>query len=147
MVAAAFFASSVVFGSIYSFGGIPEPDGGLFPSEHGCRIRLLLDDIGGLLPAGAPAGRIADHFGPRAIVAVGAVIFGGGLCLTAFVDYLWLAYLTYALGAGVGGACCYVPTLSVMGVGCVRQRNTALEIAAGGTGAGTVRIPTDRRCL
>lgn len=49
---------------------------------------------------GAYAGRAADRFGPRAIVAVGATILGLGLSLSALVNQIWAGYLTY----GIGGA-------------------------------------------
>jgi MFS family permease len=75
------------------------------------------------------------------VVAAGAAILATGLCLTAVVDDLWLAYLTYAIGAGFGGACCYIPTISMVGGWFVRQRNTALGVAAAGTGGGTFAIP------
>jgi MFS family permease len=57
------------------------------------------------------------------------------------VENLWLAFLTYVIGAGVGGACCYIPTLAVVGRWFARRRNTALGIAAAGTGSGTLAFP------
>ena len=40
-----------------------------------------------------------------------------------------------------GGACCYLPTLAIIGGWFVRHRNTALGIAAAGTGCGTMVLP------
>jgi hypothetical protein len=34
----------------------------------------------------------------------GAVILGLGLCLTALAKNIWVAYLTYGLGVGLGTA-------------------------------------------
>lgn len=78
---------------------------------------------------------------PRIIVAAGAFILGSGLCLTALADYIWFCYLAYGIGVGVGGACCYLPTLAIIGGWFVRHRNTALGIAAAGTGCGTMVLP------
>jgi predicted MFS family arabinose efflux permease len=54
---------------------------------------------------------------------------------------IWLCYLAYAVGVGLGGACCYLPALAITGGWFVRHRNTALGIAAAGTGCGTLVLP------
>ena len=61
--------------------------------------------------------------------------------LTALADHIWFCYLAYGIGVGVGGACCYLPTLAIIGGWFVRHRNTALGIAAAGTGCGTMVLP------
>lgn len=90
---------------------------------------------------GALAGCLADRFAPRVIVAVGAAILGSGLCLTAAADRIWLCYLAYGIGVGIGGACCYMPSLAIVGGWFIRRRNTALGVAAAGTGCGTMVFP------
>jgi MFS family permease len=72
------------------------------------------------------------------VVATGAVVMGAGLALTSVIDRLWLGYLTYGLGVGVGVACAYVPMVAVVGGWFIRRRNTALGIAVAGIGFGTV---------
>lgn len=52
---------------------------------------------------GVFSGRIADRIGPRRVLIVGAVCMVAGLLATSQVDRLWLGYLTYALGVGLGG--------------------------------------------
>ena len=141
IVASAFFASSVVFGVIYSFG--------VFLQPMAADFRVDVAAVSGFFSItsivyyllGAPAGRLADRCGPRPVVAAGAVILGAGLCLTAAVGNIWVAYLSYAIGVGVGGACCYVPTLAIVGGWFERRRNAALGIAAAGTGSGTLAFP------
>lgn len=86
-------------------------------------------------------GRFADRFGPRRVVTVGAVALGLGLGLAALAGHIWFGYLTYGVGVGIGAACCYVPTLAVIGGWFVRRRNTALGVAAAGTGCGTMALP------
>jgi len=63
---------------------------------------------------------------------------GVGLILTSMIDRLWLGYLTYGIGVGVGVACAYVPMVAVVGGWFIRRRNTALGIAVAGIGFGTV---------
>src|SRR6266851_6296780 len=87
---------------------------------------------------GPVTGHLSDRFGPRIVVASGALIMGLGLALTSMIDRLWLGYLTYGLGVGVGVACAYVPMVAVVGGWFLRRRNTALGIAVAGIGFGTV---------
>ncbi|TWT11462.1 MFS transporter [Reyranella sp. CPCC 100927] len=141
VVAAAFIGGFVVFGVMYSFGAffmamVREFDASRtaasgFFSATGCAFYIL----------GAGAGHLADRWGPRIVVATGAVVMGGSLVLTAFIEHLWVGYLTYGVGMGLGAACAYVPTLSVVGGWFTRRRATALGIAAAGTGCGMLAVP------
>lgn len=131
-----------VFGNLCSIWGRLQPRRVLaagrrrIPRGSGGSVRVLLITSVVFYGLGAFAGRAADRAGPRIVAAAGAIVLGLGLCLTAIVDRVWLGYLTY--GVGVGGACCYVPTLAVVGRWFERQRNMALGLAAAGTGAGTM---------
>ncbi len=87
---------------------------------------------------GPVTGHLSDRFGPRIVVATGAIGMGVGLALTSIIDRLWLGYLSYGLGVGVGVACAYVPMVAVVGGWFLRRRNTALGIAVAGIGFGTV---------
>jgi MFS family permease len=140
-VAAAFLASSVAFGVIYSFGVFLKPMAADFRASAASVSAFFSITSVIYYALGALAGRLADRWGPRAVVAVGAMILGTGLCLTAVAGDIRLAYLTYGIGVGVGGACCYVPSLAAVGGWFVRRRNAALGVAAAGTGAGTLAVP------
>jgi MFS family permease len=141
VVASAFSASFVVFGVIYSFGVFLKPIATEFHADPAAASAFFSITAVVYYGFGAFAGRAADRFGPRAIVASGAAILGLGLCLTALVHQIWFGYLTYGIGVGIGGACCYVPTLSVVGGWFVKHRNAALGVAAAGTGGGTMVVP------
>ena len=43
------------------------------------------------------------------------IVMGAGMVLTAFIGHIWVGYLTYGVGVGVGAACAYVPTLAMVG--------------------------------
>ena len=90
---------------------------------------------------GSITGWLSDRFGPQRIVAAGAVIMGAGLALTAAAPRMWIGYLAYGAGAGIGASCAYIPTLALVGGWFTRHRTTALGVAAAGTGCGTLLMP------
>lgn len=141
MVGAAFVVGFVVFGVTYSFGAFLKPMAAEFGSGRAATSAFF--SITGLIfyLLGSVAGHVSDRCGPRIIVWAGAVIMGVGLVLTAFIREVWVGYLTYGLGVGVGSACAYVPTLAIIGGWFDKRRNTALGIAAAGTGCGTLLVP------
>ncbi|HJU11972.1 MAG TPA: MFS transporter, partial [Candidatus Binataceae bacterium] len=100
MAMAAFFASFVVFGVIYSFGVFLKPMAAEFHANAAKASAFFSFTSLVYYVLGAFTGRLADRFGPRMIVAAGAVILGLGLCLTALTNNIWVAYLTYGLGVG-----------------------------------------------
>jgi MFS family permease len=140
-VAAAFLAGFVVFGITYSFGVFVEP---MTMEFHASRaVTSALFSITGLTfyAFGSLSGHLSDRVGPRIVVSTGAVLLGSGLVSTAFVERMWGGYLTYGIGVGLGAACAYVPTLAIVGGWFTRRRNTALGIAAAGTGCGMLLVP------
>ena len=140
-VAAAFLAGFVVFGTTYSFGVFVEP---MTTEFHGSRtVTSALFSITGLTfyALGSLTGYLSDRLGPRIVVSAGAVLLGAGLVSTAFIEQMWGGYLTYGIGVGLGAACAYVPTLAIVGGWFTRSRNTALGIAAAGTGCGMLFVP------
>ena len=140
-VMSAFAASFIVFGVIYSFGVFLKPMAAEFHVGAVGSSAFFSITAALFYSSGALAGCLADRFAPRVIVAVGAAILGSGLCLTAAADRIWLCYLAYGIGVGIGGACCYMPSLAIVGGWFIRRRNTALGVAAAGTGCGTMVFP------
>src|SRR6266851_8461054 len=109
MVAAAFVAMFTVYGVAYSFGAFFKPMAAEFGAARSATSAIFSVTvlIWGLL--GPVCGHLSDKYGPRIVVATGALAIGLGLALTAIIDRLWFSYLTYGLGVGVGIACAYVP--------------------------------------
>lgn len=138
MVAAAFVAMFSVYGVAYSFGAFFKPMAAEFGAARSATSAVFSVTvlIWGLL--GPVCGHLSDRYGPRIVVATGGVVMGLGLALTAMIDRLWVSYLTYGLGVGVGIACAYVPLVAVVGGWFIRRRNTALGISVAGIGFGTV---------
>jgi len=141
VVLSAFIAGFVVFGVMYSFGVFFTPMAAEFhASRAGTSVFFAI--TGTLFYfSGSITGRLSDRFGPRRIIAAGALIMGAGLTFTAAAPRMWIGYLTYGAGAGIGASCAYVPTLALVGGWFTRHRTTALGLAAAGTGCGTLLIP------
>ena len=138
MVAAAFTAMFATYGVAYSFGAFFKPMAIEFGAPRSATSAVFSITVLVWATLGPVTGHLSDRFGPRVVVATGAIVMGVGLALTAAIDRLWIAYLTYGLGVGVGIACAYVPMVAVVGGWFMRRRNTALGIAVAGIGFGTV---------
>ena len=141
IVAAAFTTGFVVFGIIYSFGVFFEPMATELGASRAATSGLF--SVTGLVFyfSGSLTGHLGDRLGPRIVVGAGAIVMSAGLVLTAFIGRMGLGYVTYGIGVGVGAACVYVPTLAIVGGWFVKQRNTALGVAAAGTGCGMLTVP------
>jgi MFS family permease len=140
MVAAAFVAMFAVYGIAYSFGAFFKPMAAEFGAPKSSTSAIFSLTVFVWCVLGWPAGHLSDRFGPRIVVGAGALVMGAGLVLTAFIDRLWMGYLTYSLGVGIGIATAYVPMVAVVGGWFLRRRNTALGIAVAGIGCGTVLV-------
>ena len=138
MVATTFFACFVIYGVVYSFGVFFKPMAGEFAASRAntSAVFSITACIYNLL--GIVSGHLSDRFGPRPVVIAGAIAMGIGLVATAFIDRLWVGYITYGLGVGIGVACIYVPMLAVVSGWFVKGRNLALGIAVSGVGCGTL---------
>src|SRR5271169_6337733 len=138
MVAAAFVAMCAVYGVAYSFGAFFKPMAAEFGARRSATSAVFSITVLVWCFLGPVTGHLSDRFGPRIVVATGAVVMSIGLALTSMIDRLWLGYITYGIGVGVGVACAYVPMVAVVGGWFIRRRNTALGIAVAGIGFGTV---------
>src|SRR5664279_2683626 len=138
IVVAAFFASFVAFGVSYSFGIFLKPLATQFGVSHAVMSTLFSVLIVLSLFLSPLTGDIADHLGPRPVVAAGALLMGAGLILTARVHYFPLIFLTYGLGAGGAVACVYIPSVAAVGEWFKVRRDIALGIAISGIGCGTL---------
>ena len=141
VVAATFLSTATVFGVTYSFTTFLTAMSDEFGSGNGSTALLFGLTIFFLFVLGLPAGRASDRWGPRPVVVVGCAAMVTGLVLTSFVDRIWLGYLTYGFGIGVGAACCYVPLVSQVSGWFDKYRALAIGIAVSGIGVGTLIGP------
>jgi MFS family permease len=139
-VGVAFVAMFVVFGVAYSFGAFFRSMADEFGAGSGATSAVFSLTACCYFLLGSVSGRAVDRVGPKPVLVAGAVAMGVGLALTAAVDRLWLGYVTYGLGVGIGVACGYVPMVAVVGGWFERRRATALGVAVAGIGLGTLAV-------
>ncbi len=138
VVLAAFTGAFVSFGVTYTFGVFLRPIATTFGVTH-ATMSGLFAVIAALTFFVAPfTGEIADHHGPRAVVAFGAVLMGVSLILAGRVNSFWMLVLTYGVGLGTAAACIYIPAISAVGEWFETRRDIALGISVSGIGCGTL---------
>lgn len=139
---------AVSFGTIYTFGAFfdamaDEFDSGLGPTSIVFGITAFL-----FFGTGAASGFLADRWGARPLVLVGGAMFALGLFLTSRVDALWQGYLTYGIGAGLGGGLFVSPVFAMIAGWFDRQRGIAQGVVATGSGVGTlILLPLTERLI
>lgn len=141
VVWAAFACMLVIFGSAYSFAAFFAS----FASEFSAQRAdvALVFGLSGLLyfVLGAPAGALADRFGPRATCTAGIAVLAAGLFAASFARSLGVVYLAYGVGIGLGVALVYTPAMGAVMPWFMRHRGLASGIASSGIGAGTLVVP------
>jgi MFS family permease len=140
MTAAAFVALFASYGIAYSFGAFFKPMAAEFGAARSQTSIVFSLTVFVWSMSGSLAGHLADRYGPRVVVTTGALVMAAGLILTAFIDRLWVGYITYSIGVGTGIATSYVPMIAVVGGWFLKRRNSALGIAVAGIGCGTVVV-------
>ena len=127
-----------VFGVAYSYGAFLEPMAREFGTGSAATSELFSITAFLYFSLGIVSGPAVDRFGPRPVLLLGAAVIGAGLLLTSLAHQIWLAYLTYGLGVGIGAACGYVPMVAVIAGWFERRRSLASGLAVSGIGVGTL---------
>ena len=134
----AFASMFICFGVVYSFGAFFDSMVSEFKASSSATSAVFSITTFIFLTGGIVSGMVADRIGARPVLIFGGISLGLGLCLTSLVNSLWVTYITFGVGVGVGVACGYVPMLAVVGAWFERRRAAALGIAVTGVGLGTL---------
>jgi len=139
-VGCAFVSMFICFGVVYSFGAFFDPMSSEFDTGSSATSALFSITTFIFFTGGIFSGMAVDRFGPKPVLIFGGFSMGFGLYLTSQVNSLWVGYMTYGLGVGMGVACGYVPMLAVVGAWFERRRAAALGVAVTGVGLGTLIV-------
>ncbi len=137
-VGCAFVSMFICFGITYSFGAFFDSMSSEFNTGRSATSAIFSITTFIFFTGGIISGNFADRFGPKPVLIVGGLTMGLGLYLTSLVNALWVGYITYGLGVGIGVACGYVPMLAVVGAWFEKRRAAALGVAVTGVGLGTL---------
>ena len=136
--AVSFLAMFVTVGTGYSYGVLVVPAS----TELGANVGLVSGGFAATVMVffllGAPAGVLADRFGARAALAVGAVTFGAGLLLTATAHSVLMLYLGHGVLVGAAMAVSFIPLTAVVSALFEERRSVAVGVAVSGIGVGTL---------
>ena len=138
VVFAAFLGAFVSFGTSYTFGIFLKPMAAELHASHAALSTVFSTSMVISFFLSPFTGSLADRFGPRPVVASGAVLMCAGLIATARVHSFLLLFLTYGIGLGSAVACTYVPAIAAVGEWFKVRRVLALGIAVSGIGCGTL---------
>lgn len=129
------------FGVVYSFAAFFRAFQVEFgaPRAHVSMVFSLCAFLYFLL--GAPAGMLADRFGPRRVSLVGAAVLTLGLVGASFAPSLTVLYVTYSVCIGVGVGLTYVPSVGAVQPWFNHRRAFATGIAVSGIGASNLLVP------
>ncbi len=90
---------------------------------------------------GPVQGWMIDRFGPRPVMRIGAVLFGGGFILLSRIETLWQLFAVMALVA-IGSSLAGFLTVHVaIAHWFVRKRAMAMGLASAGFAAGAIFVP------
>jgi MFS family permease len=135
-----FVSMFICFGIVYSFGAFFDSMSSEFNTSQSATSAVFSITTFIFFTGGILSGMAADRFGPKPVLICGGLTMGFGLYFTSLVNSLWMGYVTYGLGVGIGVACGYVPMLAVVGAWFERHRAAALGVAVTGVGLGTLVV-------
>lgn len=84
------------------------------------------------------SGRLYERLGPKVVAAIGGILYGIGMILTAFASQLWMLYLTYGVIAGMGVGFAYVSPVTTCIKWFPKHRGFITGIAVGAFGSGSM---------
>jgi MFS family permease len=136
------------FGIAYSFGAFFDEMAADLHASRGTTASVFAVTTFLFFGVGIVSGPLCDRYGPRRLLRAAACTMGAGLVLTSLVQAVWVGYLTYGLGVGLGAGLYITPSFAVVGGWFERQRALALGVASAGSGLGTLLlVPTANRLI
>jgi MFS transporter, OFA family, oxalate/formate antiporter len=83
-------------------------------------------------------GLLVDRFGPKLLIAAGALLSGAGWIASSYISNIWGLYLTYGLLCGIGTGFVYIGVIGQMVRWFPMSRGLATGVVAAGYGFGAM---------
>jgi OFA family oxalate/formate antiporter-like MFS transporter len=141
VVAAAFILMFVGFGAAYSFAAFFTAFQSEFGASRGHVALVFSVAAFAWFTFGAPAGVLADRFGPRRVAVCGIACLVAALWLASLAGSVGMLYVTYSIGIGIGVGLVYVPSVGAVQPWFSANRALASGLAVAGIGAGNFAVP------
>ncbi len=90
---------------------------------------------------GIVSGPLTDRYGPRAVIAGGALLLGLGWGFFSFVELPWHVYAAVGLIAAMGMSAVFVPCNATVVRWFVRRRGLAVSLSSSGASFGNMLVP------
>jgi MFS family permease len=84
------------------------------------------------------SGRLSDRWGARLVVAIGGLVLGGALALTAHSTTLWQYYLAFGVLGAAGIGAIQTPAATIVNRWYVRSRGAAMGVVSAGASASAI---------
>jgi OFA family oxalate/formate antiporter-like MFS transporter len=141
VVVGAFLVMMSGYGAIYSYAAFVDDLSASLDISRAAASLIFALAGGSAFLVSAPAGWLADRWGPRLLAATGMLVVGLGLALAGLAENLLQACLSYGLLVGIGVGLAYVPAVAAVQRWFVVRRGLASGLAAAGIGVGTTLVP------
>lgn len=128
----------VCLGAIYSWSLYNQPLADKFGWEKGAIVMAYSIAIFVFAATTIVSGRLYDRVGPKIVAAIGGVLYGSGMVLSAFATELWQLYITYGVIAGMGVGFAYVSPLTTCVKWFPKHKGFITGIAVGAFGSGSM---------
>lgn len=128
----------VCLGAIYSWSLYNQPLADKFGWEKGAIVMAYSIAIFVFAATTIVSGRLYDRVGPKIVAAIGGVLYGAGMVLSAFATELWQLYITYGVIAGMGVGFAYVSPLTTCVKWFPKHKGFITGIAVGAFGSGSM---------
>lgn len=141
-------SNGVAFGTAYTFGTFFDSMADEFGASRGSTAVTFGITLLFFFGVGVISGPLSDRVGSHRLLAVGGTVFVLGLLATSRVHNLYLGYVTYGAGVGIGSGTFTAPLTATVGRLFVRRRTAALGLVAAGSGCGTLTlVPLSQRLI
>jgi len=132
------FGGFAISGQLYSAGIFIQPLMQTFNSDLSSTSLVSTLSLAMFYVSGLFITHVADHFGTRPVMMVGAVVWVGGCMLGSVATQLWHSILTQGVLCGFGAGAVYWPILAVLPQWFHKLRATGMGIAVLGSGLGQI---------